>query len=67
MSKRPYTIYGTERFATSRSQASKAEQTNRGHAEAGRPVGRTPPPETSRWMSKMKPRGRSMPGLGFAA
>ena len=34
VSKRPYTICGTERFATSRSQASKAEQTNRGHAEA---------------------------------
>ena len=33
-SKRPYTISGTERFATSRSQALEAEQTNRGHAEA---------------------------------
>jgi hypothetical protein len=34
MSKRPYTIRGTERFATSQAQASEAEQPNRGHAEA---------------------------------
>ena len=34
MSKRPYTIRGTERFATGRSQGSPAKQTNRGHAEA---------------------------------
>ena len=34
MSKRPYTNRGTERFATSQSQGSEAEQTNRGYAEA---------------------------------
>ena len=33
-SKRPYTNRGTERFATSQSQGSEAEQTNRGYAEA---------------------------------
>ena len=33
-SKRPYTIRGTERFATSGSQGSADEQPNRGHAEA---------------------------------
>ena len=32
-SKRPYTIRGWERFATSRAQGSEAEQTNRGHLE----------------------------------
>ena len=34
VSKRPYTLRGTARFATSRSQGSEAEQTNRPDLEA---------------------------------